>query len=540
MFQTLLTSLKIGPRLIISFSMLLVLMSVIAAVSANRISSLSTKNDDLVNHDLTHLLLAKDIKIEAEAAALRLLSILSARDREQRVTLYQELDAHTATLNKHLDKFSKQIGTKDGLDHVIKTRDEYQNSLRETVELVELDIETALEQFNDSTHPALKNLFGAIEEMIAKNTSHLLHEHELAMEDSQSARTLIFSIAIISIAIGAALTFLISRSITQPVTSAVIAAKQIASGDLSNRPAFSGNDEISELMKAFAEMNEGLCEHIAAIQQASQIVEESTSHMTQPVTSVENGSRTQNEAVSDIQHLVTAFTSDAIQASETAENAKLQSSNAKQLAIQGESLIHHATEEFKVIFETISGSAQAVETLSERASSVRALVTTVREIAEQTNLLALNAAIEAARAGESGRGFSVVADEVRSLANRTGQATSEINDVIDAMDDETKTAVIKITNGQKELEEGVNIIQKMVQPLNDLSQNAQASYQELEHLEISVSNQAKESTNIQEKLNNIASLAEENMAATQEVGHTSERLKDVSQNLCQEVSQFRT
>lgn len=540
LFLALVTRLKIGPRLIISFSVLLVLMGIIAIVSTSRIATLSANNESLINKDLSQLLLAKDINTEAEEAAIRLLTILSTRDREQRVNLYREMDQHIAKLNEHLEKLSKQVGSAYGLDKVITSRDRYRKSFQETVELVELDIETALEQFNDNTRPALTNLLSAIESMVSKNKAHLLQEHKSAVASSEAANVLILSIAVISIGLGVLMTLLIAKSITTPVRAAVENAKNIASGDLRHRPSFDGQDEMAELMQAFAGMSEGLSAHIAAIQKASQVVEESTTHMAQPVTSVANSSRTQNEAVYQIQQLVEEFASDANQAAITAENAKSQSNSAKELAIQGESLIQRATDEFKIISETISGSAQAVETLRERASSVRTLVTTVREIAEQTNLLALNAAIEAARAGESGRGFSVVADEVRGLANRTEQATSEINNVIDAMDDETKTAVIKITNGQKELEEGVNIIQEMVQPLNDLSHNAQASYHELEQLEARVMNQAKESTNIQGQLVNIASLAEENMLATQEVGHTSERLQNISQNLCNEVSQFKT
>ncbi|WP_435276839.1 methyl-accepting chemotaxis protein [Psychrobium sp. nBUS_13] len=114
-------------------------------------------------------------------------------------------------------------------------------------------------------------------------------------------------------------------------------------------------------------------------------------------------------------------------------------------------MIEQATRQFATISTTISDSADAVQGVHHRAKAVRDLITMISEIADQTNLLALNTAIEAARAGESGRGFSVVADEVRALAGRTAQATTEINRVIDGIDNETNNAVDRITAGQAEL-----------------------------------------------------------------------------------------
>ena len=292
------------------------------------------------------------------------------------------------------------------------------------------------------------------------------------------------------------------------------------------------------LIHAFQEMCEGLRGHIQIIRSDSDEVGSSADALTQLVQSVSQGSQHQTESVTRISEQIHHFAQEARTVSDVAESAKVQSSEASKLASAGKQLILNASNEFKNISQTIAGSAGAVNLLSERASSVRTLVTTVREIAEQTNLLALNAAIEAARAGESGRGFSVVADEVRGLANRTEQATSEIDSVIDAMDSETKMAVETMTKGQSELEAGVTLIEEMVEPLNQLSQNAQATLEELEQVEASVASQAKDSESIQRDIEEIGSQANENHESASAVCETTNRLARVSESLQATVKHF--
>jgi len=537
MFLNTLSKVSISKRLLACFAFILFLLGLVALLSLSQISALSKSKKELVSNELTSLLLASDINKKADLAAISLLSILSTGDQSDRVTLYKSMDTQRAALKKSLESLKQILGAQ-AIKKVMAKQVAYENAFMSTVEQLELDSENALSHFRESTKPALNAFLDAIDELVETRKEQLYSEHQSGVSASERAITMVILLSCIALVISIALALIVAKSITLPLAESVSSAKAIANGSLNTLKTNNGKDELAALTEAFNEMCDGLKSHLKAIEQSSVDLDTSATELSVPVSSVAQGSNTQTDAVKRIAASIQQFVGEAEVAANAAKNARHQSNETRKLAIEGEQLIHKATQEFTKISDTICRSAEAVETLNKRAASVRELVTTVREIAEQTNLLALNAAIEAARAGETGRGFSVVADEVRSLANRTEQATSEINTVIDAMDQETQTAAMQITSGQNELKEGVSIIQQMVDPLNTLRRDAQASFEELEKLEASVTNQASESSDIQQNILNIDSLASENQNAAQAVSATTEHLKTISKSLGAQVRKF--
>lgn len=331
----------------------------------------------------------------------------------------------------------------------------------------------------------------------------------------------------------------VSRSIVAPLNSTVELARKIAQGDLQQVSTEQRGDEVGDLVGAIEEMRANLAQLISSIVHSSKDIEDSATALNRPVQEVHQGSVSQVAAVDDIGRAIYEFSVQSNQSAQTAQQAKSQSLNARDLASQGKDMIEQATREFATISTTISDSADAVQGVHHRAKAVRDLITMISEIADQTNLLALNAAIEAARAGESGRGFSVVADEVRALAGRTAQATTEINQVIDGIDNETNNAVDRITAGQAELEKGVDMLQQMVTPLVDLNAGAQESLTSLEQLEQAVADQATESAHIEDSVKNIGDKANSNQAEIDKVTSTTNHLSDMALGLSRQVSKFR-
>ena len=531
---------KIGLRLALCFSMLIALLVVISVLASVGINRLSETANQFAKQDVSQVILVSEIKIEAQAAALSLLQILRNPDRESRVTLYKKMDTH----NKRLAALVEQVRNlpdaqnNAAINKTLEAREAYESLFFDTVDLIELDPLAAVAFFNEETTPALENLLVTISELLDYKQKSMLAEQADAQQTGTNLLNSVIFLALVALVLGILLAIVTSRSIVLPLKNAVDMAHKISQGDLRTSQYKTRSDEIGRLFEAFNSISIGLGELLKAIKASAERVEYTAADLISPVEKVEHASEEQGLSVRRIDETVNDFVRDSSRAAAAAEDAKSQAGGARELALEGKSLISKASTEFSKISATINQSAEAVEALRARAASVREMVTTIKEIAEQTNLLALNAAIEAARAGESGRGFSVVADEVRNLASRTALATTEINEVIDAIDLETQNAVGTIGNGRQEMEQGVALIENMVAPLNQLNEDAQLSLDQLKELEQAVLKQAGESESIGHDIKAIGALAQNNDAAVKLVSTKTSELKQISQDLGEKVRRF--
>ncbi|MEH6531140.1 MAG: methyl-accepting chemotaxis protein [Photobacterium frigidiphilum] len=536
----LLSNLRIGQRLGFSFLLILVFLFAISWVSIERMQASSQASKQFVEQDVFRSALASEMNIEAQAAALQLLQILSTDDWEKRTQLYRSMDEHNEKLDTIIKQFSsvKSTSLDDTFQALKRQQSIYQNAFLGTVELVEIEPNKAFQDFTINTQPALNAFLDAINTLTKQQQKMTTNEQSVIEQASQQAQQWIIILASTALILGIVLATVVSHSIIKPIGAVVEAVKCLAKGDLRSHQLPTGRDEISEITQALSVTTQNLDKLISAIHTSSEKVNAVSTSIQHPVTQIQSSSDTQEFAVIRIGETIRTFSEESIQVATTAEDAKRQAEQGRALALEGQERIYQVTAEFEKITAAISQSAQSVEKLQESAASVRKLVTTVREISEQTNLLALNAAIEAARAGESGRGFSVVADEVRNLATRTGTATVEINSVIDKIDHETNMAVSSIIEGRSEMERGVIMVTEMVKPLSELSGGAQLSLEQLEQLESIAAKQAHDSTDIKAEIARIDQMTSDNKLAVQQLAQTTTSLNTESVQLNQQVGQF--
>jgi methyl-accepting chemotaxis protein len=227
------------------------------------------------------------------------------------------------------------------------------------------------------------------------------------------------------------------------------------------------------------------------------------------------------------------------QVSNNAAAAKEIADQATRLSAQGQSLIAEATEEMSLIAKTVLESSQNIQSLKQLSEGISGIVNVIRDIADQTNLLALNAAIEAARAGEQGRGFAVVADEVRKLAERTGVATNEIKSMIETIQGETQSAVTSMETGSQQVERGVDKVSQLVGPLQQLHSGASTTLDSLVELANATRAQSTASGEISQNVERIAEMATRNNAIMDETTRAAKHLEDLAASLIGTVDQFR-
>ncbi len=206
---------------------------------------------------------------------------------------------------------------------------------------------------------------------------------------------------------------------------------------------------------------------------------------------------------------------------------------------QGALQVKDATDEMTRIAQNVNETAQQMATLSVQSQQISSIANVIKEVADQTNLLALNAAIEAARAGEQGRGFAVVADEVRKLAERTTTSAQEISAMIASIQSHTDQATATMQQGNQRVTEGVALAGRAGESMRMISEGSRVVVQAVTGISCSLREQRSTSSDIAKRVENIAHMTEETSAAVSQVAATADQLKSMADELKRAVSGFR-
>ncbi|MEY4591452.1 MAG: hypothetical protein RIR18_347 [Pseudomonadota bacterium] len=223
----------------------------------------------------------------------------------------------------------------------------------------------------------------------------------------------------------------------------------------------------------------------------------------------------------------------------SASEAYTISKDAGELADLGSAVIHNATAEMLKISEAVQSSSVIVQELGVQSNQITSIVNTIKEIADQTNLLALNAAIEAARAGEQGRGFAVVADEVRKLAERTALSTTEIAGMVEKIQHGTQSAVNAMQAGVSQVSSGVQLANEAGESINRIREGAQRVTEVVNGISESIHEQSLAGEDITQQLGQIAEMSEESASAIRDTASAARHLQQLSASLHQAIGKFR-
>ncbi|MBP2870033.1 methyl-accepting chemotaxis protein [Pseudomonas sp. SWRI144] len=307
-------------------------------------------------------------------------------------------------------------------------------------------LDKAVKLSNEAMKQSADTVERDIEKLIALNNNKAKKAGEEATLIYEHAQLIVGSFILVSILAATTLALMYTRSVTSPLSQSLAIAERIAKNDLSQVIGVQGHDEFAKLMQALKAMQHGLRSTLSLISDSSNQLASTSEEMHAVTEDANKGMQRQNN---EVEMAATAVTEMSAAVEEVARNASAASEAANRsnsAALAGRARVDETVQAISLMVANVEDASLEVQGLAVMATDISKVLDVIRAIAEQTNLLALNAAIEAARAGEAGRGFAVVADEVRALAHRTQQSTSEIEQMISSIQKGSGAAVSAMTH----------------------------------------------------------------------------------------------
>ena len=378
-----------------------------------------------------------------------------------------------------------------------------------------------------------------IKKLIEHQTKVAKSEYSGGISDYNTARNVSILVLLAGLGLGFGVAWIIIRSITEPLHDAVIAAQHIADGDLTKPVPTNATAELGKLLGAMNTMQKALHGVVTTIKNDALELATMAENLSHSSSEVARASGMQSEASSSIAASVEEMTVSINHISSRTTDTRDLANKVGGLSEKGGEVTARTTESVRKIASAVNVASGQINDLSTKIDHVSGIVNMIKDIADQTNLLALNAAIEAARAGEQGRGFAVVADEVRKLAERTTQSTQEISKVIGEILNAAAVSVGSMNESVGQVASGVQLSEEAGDTIQEIRAMESQVTDAVKEIADALTEQSAASTDIAQQIERIAQATEENNTAIGATAESSRNLGAVGSRLIQAVSRFK-
>lgn len=388
----------------------------------------------------------------------------------------------------------------------------------------------------DAEAETIRELLARVAESMSNEATTADQEFDSTRSDTIRMLTIIAVVAAIALA---AFSWWLIGTILRPLLHAQEVANRIADGDLTGSVHVEREDELGQTLHACERMQQNLRDIARALLDGANDIASTSSQLAASTNQIAKATEQQSQAASSMAASVEEMSVSISHMSDHAKDVRSAASQADEAAASGATVIEALVEDAHHAAGSVESAAveiRQLEALSERISSI---VNVIREVSDQTNLLALNAAIEAARAGEAGRGFAVVADEVRKLAERTGKSTKDIAAVIEEVQTATRSVVERMERSVTEVRKEESSSHQVGDAIVAIRRNASQVVVAVEEIGNALREQSTASTDIAKRVEQIAQMGEENSAAVEETAVVASSLESLASRLQGVAGRFR-
>jgi len=535
-------SIKLRLVLLIATSLLTALIvSLVSYVGNQRMASAVSDNavsmSALRNHmeaDMMHDALRADVY----SAMLVGLGKSNGTADEVRRSVEEHAAHFRDVLGENL-KLPLDATIRAALEQIKPSLDTYINAGERIVGLALDNPDTAQHELGtfSAAFSQLEEQMASLSELIETSTRQTSQGTEAAIRNANIALGIVLIASLLLLLVQGRWVIL---SITGPLKTASRIAESIAHGNLSEPIAEpSGKDEASALIRTLATMQRDLREMIDVVRRNAHGVSGMSEQLSHGCHRVADSSQQQSTAAGTMAAAASQMTASIEEITRHAERALSMASQAESLAKNGGQVIHQVVSDMDDIARSAQQSAQVIRTLDHESEGIFNIIQVIKSIADQTNLLALNAAIEAARAGEQGRGFAVVADEVRSLAARTSASTQEIAAMVARIQNSTREAVSSMEAGVAQVDKGMAVTADVERAIREILDATLNTTQLVNDITRTIGEQSQASNEIAHQVEMIAGMSEGNSKVIGETANTTDELSTLAGRLAQSVDRFR-
>ncbi len=533
-------------KLFIGFGFVIIFLIVVITTAYLTISDIQKSQKNLYENDFINATDLLTLRTNENGVRAALLDMMLESNREEQNKWHKEILERSEVIDniisKLLERYSGEPATIKKLEELIIEREEFAKTREEQIiPLIHAGkLDEAKTIVTGVQIERYKKIRSIAEELGSNAEKNALIDVQISGQKVENAVILFVIIGIISIVVSIMMTLYLNRIIANPLKGIAAIAKRVSDGDLtvgvqqSNR-----NDEVGILIKSVKVMVDNLKNVTKEIFDGVNVLAVSTNEVLASTAQVASGAAETATAVSETTTTVEEVKQTSQLSAQKSKYVSESAQKAAQVSQSGKRAVEETIEKMNKINEQMELIADSIVKLSEQSQAIGEIIATVNDLAEQSNLLAVNAAIEAAKAGEQGKGFTVVAQEVKSLAEQSKQATGQVRTILLDIQKATSNAVMSTEQGSKAVEAGIKQVKESGEAIRMLSDSITEASQAATQIAASSQQQSVGMDQIASAMENIKQASTQNVAGTKQVETAVENIHGLGKKLKQLVEQFK-